>query len=133
MKYFVKTWMFYMVAIWLIKEWIPAFQVSGGWIYILYAGGILAFLMLLIRPIIKILFIPINFLTLGLVSWVVNVIVIYLLTLIAPNVTVVPWVYQGWSWQGFIIPATTIPYLATLILVTFALTFVTQFLEHITD
>ncbi len=133
MKYFLKTWVFYMVAIWIIKEWIPAFIVAGGWIHILIAGGILAILMLFIRPIIKILFIPINFLTLGLISWVVNVLVIYLLTLMAPNVSIIPWAYQGWSWQGFIIPSTTIPYLATLIIVTFALTFVTQFLEHITN
>lgn len=133
MKYFMKTWVFYMVAIWLIKEWIPAFVVVGGWVNILIAGGILALLMLFIRPIIKILFIPINFLTLGLVSWLVNVLVIYLLTLVAPNVSVIPWIYSGWTWQGFIIPSTTIPYLATLIIITFALTFVTQFLEHITD
>jgi len=133
MKYFIKTWVFYMVAIWLIKEWIPAFVVGGGWVYIFVAGGILALLMVFIRPIIKILFIPINFLTLGLVSWVVNVLVIYLLTLVAPNVSVIPWTYSGWSWQGFIIPSTTIPYLATLIIITFALTFVTQFLEHITN
>lgn len=129
----MKTWVFYMVAIWIIKEWIPAFIVAGGWIHILIAGGILSILMLFVRPIIKILFIPINFLTLGLISWVVNVLVIYLLTLMAPNVSIVPWVYHGWTWQGFIIPSTTIPYLATLIIVTFALTFVTQFLEHITD
>ncbi len=133
MKYFIKTWMFYMVAIWIIKELIPAFTVSGGWVNILTAGGILAFLMLFIRPVIKILFIPINFLTLGLISWVVNVIVIYLLTLMAPHVSIAPWVYHGWNWQGFIIPSTTIPYLATIIIVTFALTFVTRFLEQITD
>lgn len=133
MKYFIKTWVFYMVAIWIIKELIPAFIVGGGWIHILIAGGILAILMLFVRPIIKILFIPINFLTLGLISWVVNVLVIYLLTLMAPNVSIIPWVYPGWTWQGFIIPSTTIPYLATLIIVTFAITFVTQFLEHITN
>jgi len=133
MKYFIKTWVFQMVAIWLIREWIPAFTVVGGWVNILIAGGILALLMLFIRPIIKILFIPINFLTLGFASWIVNVIVIYLLTLIAPNVSISPWIYQGWSWQGFIIPQTTISYLPTLIIVTLALTCVTRFLEQITD
>jgi hypothetical protein len=45
----------------------------------------------------------------------------------------VAWAYPGWTWQGFIIPATTIPYVGTLIIVTLALTFVTRFLEHITD
>ena len=125
--------MFYMVAIWLIREWIPAFTVEGGWVSILTAGGILAILMLFVKPIIKILFIPINFLTLGLVSWFVNVIVIYLLTLVAPNVAISPWQFSGISWQGFIIPRSTIAYLPTLILVTFALTLVTRFLEQITD
>jgi len=133
MKYFIKMWMFHMVAIWLIKEWIPAFSVLGGWVNILVAGGILSMLMVFIRPIIKILFIPINFLTLGLASWIVNVIVIYLLTLLAPNVSIVPWAFPGWNWQGFVVPATLISYIPTLILVTFALTCVTQFLEHITD
>jgi len=122
-----------MVSIWIIKELIPAFVVKGGWISILTAGGILAILMLFIKPIIKILFIPINFLTLGVISWFVNVIVIYLLTLVAPNVAITPWQFSGISWQGFIIPNATIAYIPTLIVVTFALTLVTRFLEQITD
>lgn len=125
--------MFYMVAIWCIKEWIPAFHVDGGWTNICITGGLLTLLMVFIKPIIKILFIPINFLTLGLISWVVNVIVVYLLTLVAPNVSITPWIFSGWSWQGFTIPATIIAYFPTLVIVTLTLTCVTQFLEHITD
>lgn len=133
MKYFIKTWMFYMVSIWIIRELIPAFVVRGGWMSILTAGGILAILMLFVKPIIKILFIPINFLTLGVISWFVNVIVIYILTIVAPNVAIVPWQYPGLMWQGFIIPKTTVAYVPTLILVTLTITLVTRFLEHITD
>lgn len=133
MKHFVKTWVFNVFAIWIIHEWIPAFIVGGGWKNIIISGGILSLLLLFIRPIIKILFIPINFLTLGLISWMVNVIVFYLFTLVAPDVTIVPWMYPGWSWQGFTIPSTTIPYLGTLVLVTLSITVITQFLDQITS
>lgn len=133
MKYFIKTWVFYVFALWLAKEVFPAFTITGSWTTLFVSGFILSLLMLIAKPILKILFIPINILTFGLLSWVINVIVIYLLTLLAPNVAIHAWVFQGIAWQGFTVPATTISYLVALTITSLGVTCITNILEDITD
>jgi len=133
MKYFIKTWVFYVFALWLTKELFPAFVVEGSWTTVFLSGLILSLLMLIIKPVLKILFIPINILTFGLLSWVINVIVIYLLTLVAPNVLVAGWSFPGIAWQGFTVPGTQLSYLVCLVITAISVTSITQFLEHITE
>lgn len=133
MKYFIKTWVFYIFSLWLTKELFPAFVVTGNWTTFAVAGLLLALLMLIIKPVLKILFIPINILTFGLLSWVVNVIVIYLLTLIAPNVAIIAWNFPGIAWEGFAIPGTALSYTACLVISSVAITCITNILEYITE
>jgi len=133
MKYFIKTWVFYVFALWLTKELFPAFIISGSWTTVFLSGLILSILMLIVKPILKILFIPINILTFGLLSWVVNVVVIYLLTIVAPNVSVSAWYFPGISWQGFTIPGTQLSYILCLVITAVGVTSITNFLENITE
>lgn len=133
MKYFIKTWVFYVFALWLTKELFPAFVAGGSWTTVFVSGLILSLLMLIVKPVLKILFIPINLITLGLLSWVINVIVIYLLTLLAPNVSVSAWYFPGVAWQGFTIPGTQLSYLICLIITSLCVTGITNFLESITE
>lgn len=46
---------------------------------------VLAVLMLLARPILKVLFLPVNLITFGLFSWFINVIVLWLATVLVPG------------------------------------------------
>ena len=66
-----------------------------GWPVLLMAGLVLSLLMLLVAPLLKILFIPINLLTFGLLSWVINVVVLYLLTVFVSGVSVVAWTFPA--------------------------------------
>jgi len=133
MKHFIKIWVFYVVALWFVQQIFPAFVIQGGWQPIFLAGLLLSLLMLVVRPLLKILFIPINILTFGLLSWFVNVIVIYVFTLIAPNVSITAWQFPGWSWQGFSIPGTYLSYFLCLVITSICITGITNFLEDITD
>jgi putative membrane protein len=56
---------------------------------LLLASLVLALVNAFIRPFLKILFLPINVITLGLFGWVINVIVLYLTTLIVPGFHVI--------------------------------------------
>lgn len=133
MKYFIKVWVFYVFSLWLTRELFPAFTVSGGWVTLFVSGLILSLLMLIAKPLLKILFIPINILTFGLLSWIINVIVIYLLTLLAPNVAIHAWMFPGVTWQGFVVPATNLTYLICLVITSLSVTFITNILEDITE
>ncbi|MFH0749540.1 MAG: phage holin family protein [Candidatus Gottesmanbacteria bacterium] len=133
MKYFIKVWVFYVFSLWLTKELFPAFTVAGGWGTLFVSGFILSLLMLIVKPLLKILFIPITILTFGLLSWVINVVVIYLLTLLAPNVAIHAWMFPGIAWQGFAIPPTNLTYIVCLIITSLSVTCITNTLEDITE
>jgi putative membrane protein len=99
----------------------------------LFAGLILSLLMLLVAPILRILFIPINIITFGLMSWAINVIVLWLLTIFVPNVTISAWTFPGTSWAGFVIPSMRLSYGLALIVVSLAVSFLVNVFHDISE
>jgi uncharacterized membrane protein YvlD (DUF360 family) len=122
-----------MFSLWITSQILPTLTVSGGWQAFLIAAVTFSVLMLLVAPVLRILFIPVNLLTFGLLSWVVNVVVLYLLTVFVTDVRINSWEYLGGNWQGFIIPQMTLKYPIALILSSFSLTFISNMLRSITD
>ena len=97
------------------------------------AGIFLSLLMLLVAPVLKILFIPINLLTFGLFSWLINVAVVYLLTFVFPSVTIRPFTYEGATFSGFVIPSVEVTYLASLIITSLTITLITNILHSVSE
>lgn len=133
MKYLLRVFLFNSFSLWLVSQILPALSIAGNWQALLFAGLILSLLMLLVAPILKILFLPINILTFGLLSWLINVIVLYLLTFFVPTVSVHAWRFPGGSWQGFSVPALSLSYVPSLILVSFAVAFFSNLLHDISE
>jgi putative membrane protein len=85
---------------------IPGFTLEGG-IWTLFVGAtVLALMFLVLKPILNIISFPVNMLTLGLFSIVVNAFILYLLTVVVPEITVQPFHYPRSEFFGFIIPKT---------------------------
>jgi len=133
MKYLIRCFLFNTFALWLTSQIIPGISVNGGWQGILFSACILSLLMFIVQPLLKILFIPINIMTFGLLSWAVNVIVVYLLTFFAPGVQIVPWTFPGVSSSGFVIPTFPVSYILSLTCVTIVLTFFTNILHNVSE
>ncbi len=133
MKYLLRVFLFNIFSIWITSQIVPTLRIRGGWQTILLAGATLSLLMLIVKPILKILFIPINILTFGLLSWLVNVIVIYILTIVVPEVTILPWTFPGFNWSGFVIPAIGLTYLLSLIATSLVITFITNIFHEISE
>lgn len=117
----------------MTTEIYQGFVIHGGWQTVFFAGLILTLLTLIVKPLLKILFIPVNLLTFGLFSWVINVLVVYFLTLLIQTVYVRPWMFSGFSFQGFVIPGVQVTYLVSLILATFLMTFISNMLFELTE
>ena len=133
MKYLVRVFLFNVFALWFTSQLLPTLLIAPGWLTIVFAGFILSLLMLFVRPMLKILFIPINIITFGLFSWVVNVVVIFLLTFFVPEVQVKEWQFPGGTWAGFVAPSVHIPYWAALIITTFVITVIAQILHKVSE
>lgn len=133
MKYFLRIFLFSTFALWFVSQLLPALSITGGWQTLLFAGLVLGVLTVLVTPLLKILFLPINLLTFGLLSWFVHVIVIYLLTLFVSGVSVAAWTFPGWSWGGFSIPEIAFSSFVSYILVSLSVSFLINLLHDISE
>ncbi len=133
MKHIIRVYLFNVFALWLTSQLLPTLVVPAGWQIMLFAGLVLSILTLIVKPVLSILFIPINILTFGLLSWAINVIVIYLLTVFVPELRIVPWVFPGGSWAGFVIPVIHLSYAAALIVTSFSIAIVTDVLHYVSE
>ncbi len=105
MKTLLRYFLINTVSLWIVTRIIPGLTYSGG-IKSLFLGG-LAFMAInfLLVPILKILFLPLNLLTLGLFSWITNVLALYALTTIVSDFQLTSYAFPGYHLSGFIIPA----------------------------
>lgn len=133
MKYLLRVFVFNVFGLWFTSQLIPTIRISGGWPVLFLAGATLSLLLLIVKPILSILFIPLNIMTFGLLSWFINVMVIYLLTVLVPDVSIVPWTFPGGSWLGFTAPAMHLTYATALIVSSLLVTVITNLLHRVSE
>jgi len=132
MKHLIRLFLFNVFGLWITSQIFPPFFIPG-WQTILFSGFVLCLLMLIVVPILKILFIPINILTFGLLSWFINVIVIYLLTVFVPEIQIHAWTFPGTQFMGFIIPKMDLSYLSVLIVTSLLISTITDILHYVSE
>lgn len=133
MKGIIRSFLFHIVALWFTTQLLPSLVIIGNWQTIVGAGLVLTLLTLFIQPLLKILFLPINFLTLGLASWLIDVILLWLLTVVVPQVHVRAWDFSGFTIGGFTIPAMHISYGLSLVVTTLFLMLFTGILRSVSE
>jgi len=93
------------LSIYLSFHIFPGFLVDSSFQVILVASIVWLLLNRIVKPIIKLLLLPINLITLGLFSWVISVITLFLLQFLISGIAIRPHFFNGFSYQGFVIPA----------------------------
>ncbi|HVA96904.1 MAG TPA: phage holin family protein [Candidatus Acidoferrales bacterium] len=104
MKTVLRSIGIYLLALYFIPQIVPGFTIDGGFITILIGAVILALMFMILKPILNIISFPVNMLTLGLFSIITNAFILYLLTILVPNITVQPFTYPHSHFYGFITP-----------------------------
>jgi len=132
MKRLLRVYLLHLFSLWALTQLFKdSFMVNGDvWTY-LFSALILGAMNLLLKPLLKLLFFPINALTLGLFSVLINSGIFYIFLRAMPQIKLVPWPFPGLSLIGFTIQPFTLNYLATLIVVSLMLTFITNFLTYL--
>lgn len=104
MKSIARNIAFYSFALFLVSQVLTGVRVFGGfWTYIL-GGFTLTLLFLILKPIISIITLPLNIITLGAFSFLTNIIIFYILTIFIANITVTAFTFNGFTFAGFVIP-----------------------------
>src|SRR6266446_3948954 len=104
MKTITRNIAIYTFALYLLPKIIPGVHINGGFWTLVVGGFALAFMFLILRPILNIISFPVNILTLGLFSILTNVFILYLLTVFVTGISIEPFTYGKSNMLGFIAP-----------------------------
>lgn len=129
MKGLIRTFFISLYSLWLAPSVVLGFSYSGGTRTLVLAAAAFTAINLFVRPIIRLFFLPLNLLTLGFFSWMVNVIVLYILITLIPQIKIVAFDFPGFSGNGFIIPPMHLSFIFALIASSFVISFISSFLN----
>ncbi len=128
MKRYLKEIFINLVSLYLLSQVLnQGIVFTNGLKTIAITAVALTFLNKAVKPIIKVFFLPINLLTLGMFRWVINVLILFILAAIIPHFQVKSFAFPGFSSQGFSIPPTNLSVLLVLIISSFILSLFTSF------
>lgn len=133
MRWVIRQLLFHFTALILTATIVPGFSIGSTYENIAIATAALSVINVFIKPIVKILFLPLNMITLNLFSIVINIAVVFGLTKVVPTVTISSWYFSGFTFNGFTIPAFEFTVLYTFILVSIIITLIIAILNWVTS
>lgn len=105
MHHFLRSSLLNSFSLFLAAGIFPGLTISGQIDRLLIAGLLFTLLNRLVKPIIKLILLPLNLITLGFFSWLVNLVVVVLLTKIDHSVVVAAFVTNPVNYAGFAVPS----------------------------
>ena len=132
MKKLLAGIIFHIFAIFLISQAFAGLKISGGIQYIALAGLVLAILNFILKPIIKLIALPLQIVTFGLFSVIINAGLLYALTRLLPQIHVSAFTSPYISFQMIHIPSYHLNLIESFIFISFVISFVVTILSWIT-
>lgn len=108
---------------------VPAFRINGPWYDIFYSSFILTILLIIIKPVLNLIMLPLNILTLNLSGWILNILIFYLWTHLAPNISISAWKFQGTELGIVSLSPMDFSYFPTLIIISILFILLLQFAD----
>lgn len=128
MKGIIRSFVINTAALWAVSQTASGIHFEEGTATLFLAGLSLAIVNLLIRPLINLLLLPLNLITLGTLRWVANVITLYIVTLVVPGFSITGFDYPGFVYQGFSIPQLSLSPFFAYIVISFLISIVSSVL-----
>lgn len=129
MKTLLRYFLINLTALYFTTRLLPGLTYTGGFKSL--AIGAVAFMVInwILVPLLKILFLPLNLLTVGLFAWLVNVLALYALTTVVSDFQLLPYAFPGFYFSGFNIPAMELSPFWVAVLASFIIGVVSHFLQ----
>lgn len=132
MKKLLRYFIINLVSLWIATKVITGLSYSGGFKSLILGGAAFMLINFFLVPILKILFLPLNLLTLGLFAWITNVLALYALTTAVSDFKLSSFSFAGANFNGFIIPAYELSPFLVAITASFLIGAITHFLQWLT-
>lgn len=121
------------LSLWFASLAASGLVIKDGITTLVLAGLVLLLLQKLLKPVLQVLALPLNLLTFGLFSWVLNILTLYLLTLFVLGIKVLPFTFPGTNFSGFIIPKLEFNQLTAFIVVSLTLTVIQKLIDWVIE
>lgn len=128
MRFLLRPLFIYIVTLAVLSRILSFIHFSGP-NTVLLAALALFMLNVVLKPFIKILLLPINIITLGLFSWLIHVVVIFLATLAVPGFSLTAASFPALIIGHYMIPAIHLSIIWTYVLFSFLLTLTVGFFD----
>jgi len=118
MKKLLRKYLTNLVTFWLTSNLALLFVIGHSFPTLFLAALGFTLLDLIVKPALKVVFLPINLITLGLLRWVPAVIIFYLVTLITPGYGVHTFSTQPFTFANLSFPSFHFGQISSLIIAT---------------
>jgi putative membrane protein len=108
MKHLARRILVNCFALFLLEFIAPGFHIFGGFVALFIASVVLTLLFLIVKPILQVLSLPLNAITFGLFSFVINAILLWLAGLFVKQISIQPFAFPRIIFAGFVIPSISI-------------------------
>ena len=105
-----------MAALFLAAFIIPGISYQGDTRVLLSAALVFALFQLLLKPVLNLIAAPLNFLTLGFISFIINIGLFYGISYIVPSFTFSGFYFAGLTFSFITIPSASVPVWGTVAL-----------------
>lgn len=119
MKSLLRQLLVNMAALWTTAQILPGLQLNGGFQALMIGGLVFMVINIVIVPLLKIMFLPLNLLTFGFFTWVINVLALYFLTNIVSEIRLVPYLFGGLNLGLVVVPSVDLNTLQVAIVASF--------------
>jgi putative membrane protein len=132
MKGFIRGILLNTFSLFLVGTFYPGIVVPQALDKLLVLGLVFTLINKLVKPIIKLFLLPLNLVTLGLFRWVSNVLILVIITKMAPEIQIVSFTTSAVNTSGFVIPALNVnlvfSFIVGSLLIGFVFELLTKFL-----
>ncbi|PIR99232.1 hypothetical protein COT87_00660 [Candidatus Collierbacteria bacterium CG10_big_fil_rev_8_21_14_0_10_44_9] len=116
------------IAFYITQYLLSGVHIQNTWESYLIASLVFVIFNFILSPIIKLLLLPINLLTLGLFRWFTNVLVLYLFDLVYDGINITSFTYSGYTSSFISLPAGHLGLFWVLVLASFIMSLTYSFI-----
>ncbi len=129
MKTLLRYFLINLVSLYTATGLIPGLTYTGGLKSLALGAAAFMLINFIMVPLLKILFLPLNLLTVGLFSCLINVLALYALTTVVSDFRLLPYFFPGLTLGGFNIPAMEMTPFLVAIAASLVIGVITHFLQ----
>lgn len=129
MKFLLRSYLISLFSLFAATNIISSFSYNHKAETLLMGALVFLIINWFVKPVLKLFTLPLTLISLGMFSWVVNILVLYLLILVVSGISLTPWNFSGFSYESYTLPAFNFNLLLTYLVASFIISLINTFLN----